>query len=66
MNLNPDVERYASALLATGMEEREVARAAFYVQAYGFASLDSSDCVVFAEPSCKNWNCLNPEHQRLG
>lgn len=63
--LRPEVEQYANALLATGMEEREVARAAFFVQQYGLASLTGPGCVSFDEPSCANWNCLRPDHQRV-
>jgi hypothetical protein len=64
----PEVKRYAEALIATGMEEREVARAAFYAQVYGLDALTRPDnrCVVFAEPRCESgWDCLNPEHQRF-
>ncbi len=63
----PDpIDAYADALLATGMPEREVARACFYAQHYGLEALNrGGDCLVFAEPTCANWNCLNPEHQVL-
>lgn len=62
--IRPEVEEYARALLATGMDEREVARAAFYANHYGMEIFESSkDCVFFDKPDCGDWNCLNPEHQ---
>jgi hypothetical protein len=64
--MRPEVEEYANRLLQSGMEEREAARAALYAEKYGLESLSrGNDCVVFDEPSCGNWNCLNPEHQCL-
>jgi hypothetical protein len=67
LKITPEIERYANALERTGMPEREVARAFFYAGAYGLDSLsgDGDGCVRFKEPSCRNWDCLNPEHQRL-
>ncbi len=49
------------------MPEREAARAAFYAKRYGLDALrgEGDDCVVFKQPSCGDWNCLNPEHQVL-
>lgn len=62
--------RYGEALLAKGMEDREVARAVYYVARYGFEALDVASgggrgCVEFDEPNCGDWDCVNPEHQRL-
>ena len=56
---------YAAALEATGMPEREVARAFLFAERYGVDSLAGPGCVTFDEPSCGNWDCLNPEHQRV-
>jgi hypothetical protein len=63
--LKPNVERYAMMLAATGMEEREVARAAYYAQQYGLDALTGPGCVTFDEPSCGSWNCIRPDHQRV-
>jgi hypothetical protein len=55
-------------VLATGMEEREVARAYYYAKEYGLDALDPEVpelCSVFKEPTCGSWNCVNPEHQVL-
>lgn len=65
LKFTPDVLRYSDALTATGMDEREVARASLFAAAYGLDALTGDGCVSFKEPSCRNWNCLNPEHQRL-
>jgi len=60
------VERYAEMLAATGMEEREVARAYIYAKRYGLEALDGPGCVTFDEPMCETgWDCLRPDHQRL-
>lgn len=62
------IERYGEMMLASGMDEREVARGVYYAQRYGLAALSGGDdnaCVVFDEPTCGDWNCINPEHQRL-
>ena len=59
------LDQYASALTATGMDEREVARAVIYAETYGMDALSGPRCVTFSEPSCNNWNCLRPDHQRL-
>ena len=60
-----EIERYVDALTATGMAEREVARAFFYADHFGLAALSGDECVEFDEPTCANWDCLNPLHQRL-
>jgi hypothetical protein len=52
-------------LAATGMPEQEVARAYFYAERYGLTALEGEGCVTFGEPSCGDWNCVNPEHQVL-
>lgn len=62
---NRQLDVYAQALLATGMEEREVARAVFYVEHYGFEAMKNDDCVTFDEPSCGDWDCVRPDHQVL-
>ena len=60
------LERYANVLEASGMEERDVARAVIYLDHYGMHAMDGIDkCISFDEPSCGNWNCMNPTHQRL-
>jgi hypothetical protein len=61
----PEVEQYAVMLAAAGMEDREVARAAFYAEEYGLDALSGPGCVTFDEPSCGNWNCIKPDHQRV-
>jgi hypothetical protein len=61
-----DVVEYARLLFGSGMDAREAYRAALYAQRFGMAALKPEDpamCVHFDEPSCVNWNCLNPEHQ---
>lgn len=60
--MTPD--EYADALLAAGWPESEVARAYFYVTTFGMKSV-SKGCASFAEPSCGDWNCVKPDHQRL-
>jgi len=60
-----ELQRYAQMLAASGMDEREVARGFFYAQRYGLEAMESSGCVLFAEPSCGDWDCVNPEHQVL-
>lgn len=55
--------QYHRALVATGMPEREVARAVLYADQFGLDALTGDGCVVFAEPTCGDWNCLNPTHQ---
>lgn len=56
---------YAQALAATGMPEREVARAYFYAERYGLDALTGPGCIEFGKPTCADWNCVNPEHQVL-
>jgi len=63
--LSAEVEMYSMMLAATGMEEREVARAAFYANEYGLDSLRGPGCVTFDEPACGDWNCIRPDHQRV-
>jgi hypothetical protein len=63
--LRPEVESYAQMLAATGMEEREVARAVFFAQEYGLKALSGPGCVTFDEPSCGSWGCVRPDHQRV-
>lgn len=63
-----NASQYAATLMASGMSEREAARAYFYADRYGMSAVsgdDNGSCVVFAKPSCGNWNCLNPVHQQL-
>lgn len=61
------LESYAAALSATGMEDREVARAYFYAERYGLDSMggEGDGCVTFDEPNCGDWNCVQPGHQVL-
>lgn len=62
------LQRYASTLAATGMDEREVARAYFYAEEYGLNTLtnDNGGCMTFDEPNCDgSWDCLRPDHQVL-
>ena len=65
--LSRKVRRYAASLAAAGVEDREIARAAFYAQAYGLKALAAgTHCSEFAKPACDTgWDCLNPAHQRL-
>jgi len=62
---------YADALLAKGVPEREVARAALFAESHGLEALAGPDDapehahVSFAKPTCGDWDCLNPEHQTL-
>lgn len=66
VKISAEVLRYADALYESGMDEREVARAYLYAGTYGLSAVaDAEGCVTFKEPSCCDWNCLNPEHQRL-
>jgi hypothetical protein len=60
-------ERYARLLARTGMEEREVARAYFFVKEFGMERVTSASdaCLTFATPSCGDWNCVSPQHQLL-
>lgn len=58
-------EDYAARMAAAGFSEREVARGFYFVQRYGVDSLAGPGHVSFDKPSCGNWNCLNPEHQRV-
>ena len=62
-----DIPTYVRQLTAAGMHPREVARAGEYAFRYGLDALngDGFHCLGFGEPDCGNWNCLNPEHQRL-
>jgi hypothetical protein len=63
--LKSDVQRYAQMLAATGMEEREVMRAAYYANEYGLDALTGPGCVTFDVPMCLNPDCLRPDHQRV-
>lgn len=65
MNIDPAIENYHAALLDAGMPEREAARAAVFAMAYGLDALNGPGCVAFDEPSCGDWNCIAPSHQRL-
>lgn len=62
-----DIDTYAKRLVASGMPYREVARAGEYALRYGLDALmgDGEKCLGFDEPECGDWNCLNPQHQRL-
>lgn len=60
-----EIERYVQSLTDAGMPEREIARAFFYADKYGLDALRGEFCDEFAEPKCGDWNCLNPEHQKL-
>lgn len=62
--MNDEIQDYWERLLAAGVPEREAARACIYAEHKGIEAL-SVGCVMFAEPSCGNWNCLNPDHQVL-
>jgi hypothetical protein len=60
------IENYMAMLKATGMPDREVARAGLYAERYGLAALSGEGCTVFAEPTCETgWNCLEPGHQQF-
>lgn len=59
------LEQYGELLERSGMPEREQARAYFYAKEYGVEALGGSGCVGFTEPTCKDWNCINPAHQVL-
>ena len=65
MSTAADIDRFYSMLLATGMPEREAARAAIYAQVKGLDALNFGVCVAFDKPNCGDWNCLNPAHQVL-
>lgn len=60
-----NLQRYFDTLTASGMEEREVARAYLYAECFGLEMLTPMDdrCVIFDIPDCDDWNCLNPTHQ---
>jgi hypothetical protein len=60
-------QHYAEMLERAGFPEREVARGYFFVDRYGLDAVSPGDdaCVTFAKPTCGDWDCLNPEHQRL-
>lgn len=62
---DPAVIEYAGLLFNSGMEPRECYRAALYAEANGMASLapPGNECVHFDEPTCGEWDCLNPAHQ---
>ena len=62
-----EVDRYVASLLAAALPEREAARAGLFAQEMGFDAMvpGADGCVVFDEPSCGNWNCLSPGHQRF-
>lgn len=62
-----EVKRYAALLERAGRDDREIARAVFYAHHYGMEAMSRGGkaCLVFAEPDCGDWNCLNPEHQIL-
>lgn len=59
------LEEYGQLLEASGMPEREQARAYLYAKEYGIEAMNGPGCVIFAEPQCGNWNCMNPRHQVL-
>lgn len=59
------LEQYGELLEHSGMPEREQARAYVYATEYGVEALSGPGCVTFAEPSCGDWNCMNPRHQVL-
>ena len=65
--MNKKIERYMTMLSAAGMDDREVTRAGFYAQKYGLKALSNNGnhCVVFTEPTCGDWNCVKPDHQKL-
>lgn len=65
--MDSEIDTYVSHLIAAGTPYREVARAGEYAQRYGLDALrgDGKQCLGFDEPDCADWNCINPEHQRL-
>lgn len=65
MEIRKEVSDYGQLLSRSGMSEREVTRAVLYANEYGLKALSGPNCVVFGEPSCGSWNCLNPIHQRV-
>ena len=63
-----EIDTYIQQLTATGMPYREAARAGEYARRYGLDAMSaggSDQCLGFDEPDCGDWNCINPEHQRL-
>lgn len=59
------LHEYANNLHDAGVPEREVARAYLYADCFGLEALtdEAGRCIVFGEPDCEDWNCLNPTHQ---
>ena len=64
MSADPAIIGYHAILIEGGVPAREAAHAAFFVTEYGLDSVTGPGCVTF-EPSCGNWNCLNPDLQRV-
>jgi hypothetical protein len=60
------VRRWFDRYLSAGFDDREAARAAYFIGRYGPRALDGPGCVTFEEPSCRDWNCIKPDHQRVG
>ena len=64
---DPEIKFVAQNMMAMGVHPREVARMAAYAGHFGLDALVSElggvEVQGFAQPTCGDVNCIEPEHQ---